>query len=60
MTNITRRRFFKSILASVAALTSFKYISISPKVELQVDQDGNATLIGAEMVVGDHEDAVLE
>lgn len=60
MFNASRRRFLKSILASFVALTSIRFIGTASKVDLSVDENGNAMLRGVDMFVDSQENAILE
>ena len=60
MVNVSRRKFLKRLSASLAALTCFSLFSKSKKVTLSVDEEGNATLIGAEISVDEQAKATLK
>ena len=56
---VSRRKFLKGVFAGLAMLTPARGLASKKSITLSVDEDGNATLQGAEVVVDENHHATL-
>lgn len=59
MTNFSRRKFLRGLFASLAVFSCIPLFRTTQRVTLSVDEEGNATLIGADLIVDEQAKATV-